>query len=200
MTVLQRDITDPGRVYCSSSEGPYAPSLEADGTGNNLPASFVAAVYSPSKMRFGLTSDSKVEMMHACPSPCLSFLKRKAWYAQTQGRRFYCRVPKRLLRKRIRGDTYLVCLIIHAIFCVERALPAMMRSPSFSRPSSSMTTTNSPRPKASMASSMGSNANSVRNGASETSCGREEEAVAGMRGKSVGDAETPFILRLVDAD
>ena len=89
---------------------------------------------------------------------------------------------------------YLVCLIIHAIFCMENTLPATMRSPSFSQPSSSMTTRNSPRANAAMASSMASNANAVRVGGLGTSWGRAGEAKAGMRGKSVG-TETPLALR-----
>ena len=96
------------------------------------------------------------------------------------------------------GETYLVCLIIHAIFCVEVALAATMRSPSFSLPSSSMTMRNSPRPKAAIASSMGSNANSVLRGASRTCCGRAGEAVDGTRGKSEGLVWAPFILREVE--
>ena len=80
-----------------------------------------------------------------------------------------------------------------AIFCVETALAAMMRSPSFSLPSSSMTTMNSPRPNASMASSMESNAKASRRGTFGTSCGREDDASAGMSGKSVG-WWVPFIL------
>ena len=86
------------------------------------------------------------------------------------------------------GRTYLVCLIIHAIFCVESALPATMRPPSYSRPSSSMTTRNSPRANAAMASSMGSNANAVRVGGLGTSWGHAGEAEAGMSrgGNAVG--------------
>ena len=95
---------------------------------------------------------------------------------------------------RRQGRTYLVCLIIHAIFCVESALPATMRSPSFSRPSSSMTTRNSPRANAAMASSMVSNVNAVRVGGLGTSWGRAGEAEAGMRGESVG-VEMPLALR-----
>ena len=88
--------------------------------------------------------------------------------------------------------TYLECLTSQAIFWVETALAAMMRSPSFSLLSSSITTRNSPRAKASIASSIGSNAKLSRTGTSGTSCGREDDAVAGMSGKSSG--WVPFIL------
>ena len=91
-------------------------------------------------------------------------------------------------------ETHLVCLIIHAIFCADIALAAAMRSPSFSRPSSSMTTRNLPRANTAMASSTASNANAVRVGRLGTSWGRAGEAEAGMRGKSVG-TETPLALR-----
>lgn len=67
---------------------------------------------------------------------------------------------------------HLVCLIIQAIFSVETSLAAAMRSPSFSRPSSSITTRNSPRANAAMASSRGSKAKDVRAGASLTWTGR----------------------------
>ena len=88
--------------------------------------------------------------------------------------------------------TYLECLTSQAIFWVETALAAMMRSPSFSLLSSSITTRNSPRAKASIASSIGSNAKLSRTGTSSTSCGREDDAVAGMSGKS--DGWVPFIF------
>ena len=88
-------------------------------------------------------------------------------------------------QRRKEEGTHLVCLIIHAIFCADIALAAAMRSPSFSRPSSSMTTRNSPRANAASASSIGSNANVARTGAGLTSCGRAGEAVAGTRGKSI---------------
>lgn len=57
------------------------------------------------------------------------------------------------------GCAHLVCLINHAIFLVVHSLAAITRSPSFSRPSSSITTTNSPALNAASASSMGSNWN-----------------------------------------
>lgn len=57
---------------------------------------------------------------------------------------------------------YLVCLIIHAICSVEQPTAGTMRSPSFSRASSSITTTNSPRAMAATALSTVSNANAVR--------------------------------------
>lgn len=52
---------------------------------------------------------------------------------------------------------HLVCRIKNAIFSVVISLAAMHRSPSFSRPSSSITTTNCPRLYAATASSTGSN-------------------------------------------
>ena len=52
------------------------------------------------------------------------------------------------------SKAYLVCFIIQAIFSVVQWEAAMIRSPSFSLPSSSMTTKNSPRAKASNASSI----------------------------------------------
>ena len=58
------------------------------------------------------------------------------------------------------NKTYLVCFIIQAIFSVVQWEAAIIRSPSFSLPSSSMTTKNSPRPNASKASSIESNLNS----------------------------------------
>lgn len=54
-------------------------------------------------------------------------------------------------------NTHLVHLIIHAIPSVVTAEAAQTTSPSFSRLSSSMTTTNSPRLIASIASGTGSN-------------------------------------------
>lgn len=53
-----------------------------------------------------------------------------------------------------------MCFIIQAIFSVVQWGAAMIRSPSFSLPSSSTTTRNSPRAKAPNASSMESNLNS----------------------------------------
>lgn len=64
---------------------------------------------------------------------------------------------KILLRLCSGNGTNLVCLINHAIFLVVHSLAAMTRSPSFSRPSSSMTTTKSPALNAARASSIGSN-------------------------------------------
>ena len=60
--------------------------------------------------------------------------------------------------------TNLVCLIIQAICSVEHPAAGMMRSPSFSRDSSSITTTNSPRATAAIALSTVSNAKVVRTG------------------------------------
>lgn len=74
-------------------------------------------------------------------------------------------------KKRFFG-AHLVCFIIHAIFSVVHWLAEMMRSPSFSRVSSSITTKNSPAAKAASASDMASNANAVRCGAPMTSVGR----------------------------
>lgn len=54
-------------------------------------------------------------------------------------------------------ETDLVCRIKKAIFSVVISLAAIHRSPSFSLLSSSITTTNSPLPNASRASSIGSN-------------------------------------------
>lgn len=62
------------------------------------------------------------------------------------------------------GYTHLVCLIIQAICSVEHPAPGMIRSPSFSRASSSITTTNSPRAMAATALSIESNAKVVRTG------------------------------------
>ena len=59
------------------------------------------------------------------------------------------------------GRAYLVCFIIQAIFSVVQWEAAIIRSPSFSLPSSSMTTKNSPRAKACKASSMLSHLNST---------------------------------------
>jgi hypothetical protein len=73
----------------------------------------------------------------------------------------------------------LVCLIIQAIFSVVQRLAEMMRSPSFSRFSSSITTKNSPELNAVKASSMESNPNLVRFGASRISLGRQG-ATAGV--------------------
>ncbi len=64
------------------------------------------------------------------------------------------------------NQTDLVCLIIQAIFSVVHWFAAMMRSPSFSRFSSSITTRNSPFVKALRASGMVSNENEVRLGVS----------------------------------
>ena len=58
-------------------------------------------------------------------------------------------------------ERYLVHLIIHAIPSVVTFSAAQMRSPSFSRLSSSMTTTNSPLAIARVASSIVSNLNGV---------------------------------------
>lgn len=58
-------------------------------------------------------------------------------------------------------ERYLVHLIIHAIPSVVTFSAAQMRSPSFSRLSSSMTTTNSPLATARVASSIVSNWNGV---------------------------------------
>ncbi len=60
--------------------------------------------------------------------------------------------------------TNLVCLIIQAICSVEHPAAGIMRSPSFSRDSSSITTTNSPRAMAAIALSTVSNAKAVRTG------------------------------------
>ena len=60
--------------------------------------------------------------------------------------------------------TNLVCLIIQAICSVEHPAAGIMRSPSFSRDSSSITTTNSPRAMAAIALSTVSNAKVVRRG------------------------------------
>jgi len=57
-----------------------------------------------------------------------------------------------------------VYLIIQAICSVEQPTAGIMRSPSFSRASSSITTTNSPRAMAAMALSIVSNAKEVRRG------------------------------------
>ena len=56
-------------------------------------------------------------------------------------------------------EAYLVCFIIQAIFSVVQWEAAIIRSPSFSLPSSSITTKNSPRAKASRASSIESKSN-----------------------------------------
>ena len=58
------------------------------------------------------------------------------------------------------SEAHLVCFIIQAIFSVVQWEAAMIRSPSFSLPSSSMTTKNSPRAKACKAPSMVSHLNS----------------------------------------
>jgi len=71
----------------------------------------------------------------------------------------------------VSGYTHLVCLIIQAIFSVVHCEADMIRSPSFSRFSSSITTRNSPAAKESKAASMVSNANEARLGASTYSVG-----------------------------
>ena len=60
--------------------------------------------------------------------------------------------------------TNLVCLIIQAICSVEHPAAGIIRSPSFSRDSSSITTTNSPRDMAAIALSTESKAKVVRTG------------------------------------
>ena len=60
--------------------------------------------------------------------------------------------------------TNLVCLIIQAICSVEHPAAGTMRSPSFSRDSSSITTTNSPRVVAAIALSTVSKAKAERTG------------------------------------
>lgn len=85
---------------------------------------------------------------------------------------------------------HLVCLIIQAIFSVVHWLPEVIRSPSFSRFSSSITTRNSPAAKAASASSIGSKENSVRAGASRTSVGRQTWVFeCGL----VGDGVAPLV-------
>ena len=82
---------------------------------------------------------------------------------------------------------YLVCLIIQAICSVEQPAAGTMRSPSFSRPSSSMTTTNSPRAMAAMAVSIVSKAKAVRSGGGRSFGARrggEERSTASGVGRS----------------
>lgn len=69
------------------------------------------------------------------------------------------------------NQTHLECLTNHAIPSVVTLLAAHTTSPSFSLDSSSMTTTNSPRPMASMADSTGSKVKG------EGRAGAEEEMV-----------------------
>ena len=78
--------------------------------------------------------------------------------------------------------TYLVCLIIQAIFSVVQKLAAIIRSPSFSLFSSSITTRNSPRVNAANASSIESNANDGRTWGFCTCFGGAELAIAGIVG------------------
>jgi hypothetical protein len=85
-------------------------------------------------------------------------------------------------------ETYLVCFIIQAIFSVVQWEAAMMRSPSFSLLSSSMTTKNSPRAKASKASSIGSNLN-----ASGAESFVLVEGLPSLAGFEVGDDRGPDI-------
>jgi len=90
--------------------------------------------------------------------------------------------------------THLVCLIIQAIFSVVHWLAAMMRSPSFSLFSSSITTKNSPAANAASASSMESNAKASRMGASLTSVGRQS-GVSGVGSRDGGGwADVPLVL------
>jgi hypothetical protein len=80
--------------------------------------------------------------------------------------------------KTMRTNTYLVCLIIQAIFSVVHCDAAMMRSPSFSLFSSSITTRNSPAAKPASASSIVSKAKLVR--WTLRSVGRHAEVVLGL--------------------
>lgn len=73
-----------------------------------------------------------------------------------------------------------MCLIIHAIFSVVHCEPDMIRSPSFSRFSSSITTRNSPAANAASASSMASNAKAVRAGRGVISVARHVDVWAGL--------------------
>lgn len=99
----------------------------------------------------------------------LEFLKPRpgdrATDVPTESTRRRGRKLKKKERENWRG-TDLVCLIIQAIFSVVHWLPAMIRSPSFSRFSSSITTRNSPFSKASRASGTVSKVKDVRSGAS----------------------------------
>jgi hypothetical protein len=89
---------------------------------------------------------------------------------------------------------YLVCLIIHAIFSVVHKLPAIIRSPSFSLFSSSMTTRNSPWANAANASSIESKANDDLTEGFCTSVGALELDIAGFAsGLDIVDIPFAFI-------
>jgi hypothetical protein len=77
---------------------------------------------------------------------------------------------------------HLVCLIIQAIFSVVHWLAEIIRSPSFSLFSSSMTTRNSPAEKLVRASSIVSNAKDVRLGGLGIWVGRHVAVVNCLRG------------------
>jgi hypothetical protein len=89
----------------------------------------------------------------------------------------------------------LVCLIIQAIFSVVHKLAAIIRSPSFSLFSSSMTTRNSPRANAAKVSSMESKANDGRTTGTCTSVGALELASAGL----VGGLDIGIPLAFIEA-
>ncbi len=103
-------------------------------------------------------------------------------------------------KKRAKKIKHLVCLIMKAIFSVVQCAAEMIRSPSFSRFSSSITTRSSPAAKASRASSMESKEKVSLTGAFRTSvgfhCGGEIPLVRvrGMPLETVKDLVVGFLV------
>src|SRR5882724_11720689 len=95
---------------------------------------------------------------------------------------------------------YLVCLIIQAIVSVVHKLPAVIRSPSFSLFSSSMTTRISPRENAAKASSIESKANSGLTKGFFTSAGALLDIAGFVDNAEWLDIDIPFNVFILEGN